>query len=89
MSCLKIPEKVNKDSLYCVTLFWNRTGIIFHGIPSVGGKACVKMEQCCNVDVYNFDQNTIQLFLIRVINAGYLDFSSEMHAYQGRQVLTI
>lgn len=86
MSCLRILEKVCKDSLYCVTVFWNRTGIIFHGI---GGKACVKIEQCHNVYVYNFDRNTVQLFLIRVINAGYLDFSSEVHVCQGREVLTI
>lgn len=71
------------------------TDIIFHGIPLVEGKPCVKMEQWHNVDVYNLGWNKVQLYpmkgitQLRVINVGYLDFSSEIHACQSREVLTI
>lgn len=65
MNHLRTPEQVSKDALYCVTIFWNRTGIIFHGIILVGGKACVKMEQWHNADVYNLDRNTVRLSLVK------------------------
>lgn len=65
MKHLRTPEQVSKVALYCVTIFWNRTGIIFHGIILVGGKACVQMERRHNVDVCNVDRNTVQLSQIK------------------------
>lgn len=61
MNHLRATEEVSEDSLCCVNVFWHMTGIIFHGIIILEGKACVKMEQWDNVYVYNMDQNTVQL----------------------------
>lgn len=65
MNHLRTTKEVSEDSLYCVNIFWNRTGIIFHGIIILEGKACVKMEQRHNVYVYSMDQNTVQLSQIK------------------------
>lgn len=65
MNYLRTTKEVSEDSLYCVNIFWNRTGIIFQGIIILEGKACVKMEQWHNVYVYNMDQNTVQLSPIK------------------------